>query len=457
MNFRILLVDDDQENLKVNRRLLSSAGYTIQTAETGFEAIDVIKKARVDFALILMDYHMPGINGVKAVEEILKIVPNQQIIAFSIDDTREVMRQNFKAGCIDFLDKNSDNEVLLKTVAAACSKYKQCLQTIGPGSIDSNEKSKFIESTCMTGISDATYLLCKEIHKIAPTDATILILGETGTGKEVIANSIHKLSLRKKGPLVSFNVAAEQPSLIDSSLFGHKRGSFTGANEDRLGKFKLADGGTIFLDEIGDLSLEMQVKLLRVIQEREIFPVGAIKAVPINVRIVAATHRNLSQMIKDGQFREDLYYRLNTVTLNTTPLRERPDDIEPLIALFTHEICEKYKIKKRFNRKCLDVFRKHRWQGNVRDLRAMVERHFITCERAEIQPDDLEASLFIEHVSDLPITMEEIDEHTENIKRDHLIRVLQLSKSKADAARNLRVAPNRLHYFLQKFGIKDLV
>lgn len=458
MSYRILLVDDDKENLNVNKRLLTNSGYSVVTAESAIEAIETVKNARSDFALVLMDYHMPGeMNGAQAVAEVKKLVPSQQIFAFSMDDTREVMRENFKAGVTDFLDKNSENETVLKTVANACAKYEQYCRTISPGNIKPSEKARFIQDTFMSGAADQTFDLCKEIHKVAPTDATILILGETGTGKEVVAKSIHKLSLKAKGPFIAFNVAAEQTSLIDSSLFGHRKGSFTGASNDQDGKFKLANNGTIFLDEIGDLSLDMQVKLLRVIQEREIVPVGASGPIPINVRIIAATHRNLEKMVAEGTFREDLFYRLNTVILKTTPLRERPEDIEPLVELFTTEICEQYKFRKRFSRQCLEVLKKHRWKGNVRDLRGAIERHFIKSELNEITPKDLDSSLFEEHVSTLPSTMEEIDRHVDDIKKDHLKRVMKSAASKAEAARKLQVAPNRLHYFLNKFGLGDFL
>ena len=458
MGFRILLVDDDQEHLAINKRLLTTAGYVILTANSGEEAIEIIRNARSDIALVLMDNHMPnGISGSVAVSEIKKFAPHQQIAAFSMDDTREVMRENFKAGAVDFIDKNSDNEIFLNEVAGFCAKYEQLYRSISIGNIKLNEKIKFISDTHMIGASDSTYELCAQIQKIAPSDATILVTGETGTGKDVVARSIHKCSLRAKGPFVAINIGGESASLIDSSLFGHRKGSFSGAISDQIGKIKLADGGTLFLDEIGDLSLDLQVKLLRVIQEREICPIGAPKPVSVNVRIIAATHRDLEKMIEDGSFREDLYYRLNTVILKTAPLRERLDDIEILVGFFTEEFCRHYKFRKRFNWQCLEILKKHSWKANVRGLQSVVESHLIKCDTAEVLPKDLHPSLFEVYTSELPSTMEDIDNHLDMVKREHLERIVRSSTTKAAAARNLQVAPNRLHYFLNKFGLIDLI
>jgi DNA-binding NtrC family response regulator len=459
MSHRILLVDDDPEHLKINKRLLTAKGYTVSIANTGEEAVEIVKKARADFALILMDHQMPnGIGGPAATSEIAKIAPNQQIVTFSMHGkTRDVTRENFLAGADDVLDKNMSNDDFLKEVANYCAKYDQFHKTIRIGNITPDEKINFITETHMHGASDQTYNLCRYIRKIAPTEATILVLGESGTGKEVVADAIHKCSRRAKGPFVAVNIGAENKGLLDSSLFGHRKGSFTDATADQPGKFKLADGGTIFLDEIGDLSLDMQVKLLRVIQEREICPLGATKPIPVDVRIITATHQDLEKMVKEGTFREDLYYRINTMVVKTTPLRERPDDIEILVGLFTDEVCEREKFRRRFSQQCLEPLRKHYWRNNVRELRSVVERHLIKSESATVNGADLERYLLEEYVPDLPTTMDAIDKDAEKVKKDHLARVISASDSYAHAARKLGVAPNRLHYFLNKFGLGDLL
>ncbi len=452
MSYKILLVDDDKENLQVNKSLLAHAGYQVALASDGTEAIQSVKNAKKDFALILMDYHMPGLTGAQAVEEIKKIKPNQQILAFSMDDTREVMRETFKSGVVDFLDKNSDNDVLLSTIAGFCEKYDQLYRAIDKADRDPDEREAFIRECGMIGRSESLFNLCKQIQKIGPTQATTLITGESGSGKELVAKGLHSASDRKNGPFIAVNIAAEPATLLDSSLFGHKKGSFTGAAQDQRGKFHLADRGTIFLDEIGDMSLDLQVKLLRVIQEREINPIGSNRPVSVDVRIVAATHKDLKKMVADGTFREDLYYRLSNVVIETTPLRDRPDDIEPLVAFFTEQICKENGFNKRFQRRCLEVLKAYHWSGNIRELRSSVERHLISSECNLIQESDLEYSLLKKSTKANPKTMDEIDDHAEDIKKQLVVKILNESSSKAEASRRLGIAPNRLQYFLSKWG-----
>ncbi len=453
MAYKLLLVDDDKENLLVNNALLTASGYQVSTALSGNEALEKVTKAKKDFALILMDYHMPGMTGAEAVSKILQAKPNQQILAFSLDDTREVMRETFKAGAVDFLDKNSDNEVLLSAVASYCAKFEHMFRKIDGEEIERDAKDKFIEETGMIGRSDSIYELCRQIRKIAPTQATTLILGESGTGKELVARALHKFSDRKNGPFVAINIAAEPATLLDSTLFGHRKGAFTGAISDQPGKFKLADKGTIFLDEIGDMSLDLQVKLLRVLQEREVNPIGASRAVPIDVRIIGATHKDLQKMVAQGTFREDLYYRLSSVMISTAPLRDRPADIEPLVAHFTAEICKENGFTRHFHRRCLEVLCKYPWKGNVRELRSVVERHLVRSESETVRPEDLDASLYEAHGPAMPVTMKEIDLHVENVKKSLVAEVLRVG-TPAEAARRLGISQNHLSYFMDKWGLK---
>lgn len=453
MMHKLLLVDDDAANLAANKRLLVAAGYQVSLANSGDEALKTIKNARKDFALVLMDYHMPGMTGAEAVAEIKKIRPDQQIVAFSMDDTREVTLENFRAGVVDFLDKNSDNEILLSTIAGYCEKFDQNFRTLDRDDLDPNETSKFIAETGMIGRSDKLFELAKQIRKVGPTQATTLILGESGTGKELVAKALHQASERAKGPFVAVNIAAESASLLDSSLFGHRKGAFTGAVQDQPGKFQLANKGTLFLDEIGDMNLDLQVKLLRVLQEREVLPLGATRPIAVDVRIVAATHKNLQKMVEAGTFREDLYYRLSSVILSTTPLRERPDDIEPLLVHFTDQICKENGLTRAFHRRCLDVLREYHWKGNVRELRSVVESHLIASESGMVRVEELDARLYQKYQSDLPATLEEFDDHLDGLKRQFVIDVLKNTPSRAEAARKLDVAPNRLHYFISKWGL----
>ncbi|MDZ4661242.1 MAG: sigma-54 dependent transcriptional regulator [Pseudomonadota bacterium] len=453
MSYKILLVDDDIENLKFNKLLLSTAGYQVMTATSGEEAIKNVKNAKKDFALILMDYHMPSMSGSEAVCEIKKLKPHQQILAFSLDDTREVMRENFIAGVVDFLDKNSENDVLLSAVAGYCEKFEKIYRTLDKSDLVAGEKELSIKELGMIGSSDKLYELTKQIRKVGPTQATVLIQGESGSGKELVARAIHQTSHRASGPYLAFNIAAESQSLIDSSLFGHKKGAFTGAVSDQLGKFRLAHSGTIFLDEIGDLSLDLQVKLLRVLQEKEITPIGATRASSVDVRIITATHKDLKKMVAEGTFREDLYYRLNSIIITTTPLRDRHEDIELLVAHFSEEICRENNFRTQFKKSCLDVFRNHYWQGNVRELRSVLQRHLIKSEGNIIGPEDLDASLYDKAPASVPVTLEQIDDHVERVKKGLVVDVMKSVGTKAAASRKLGISQNRLHYFLNKWGL----
>lgn len=458
MSFRILLVDDDVENLSINRRLLTGAGYNVVVAKSGSEAIEAFGKARSDFALVLMDHHMPEMNGDEAVRSIKAIDPNQQIVTFSMDDTREVMKSSFKAGVVDFIDKNSDNETLLAAIALYCEHYEKNLRTIRGEPASLTEREETIRETGMIGRSQQLFDLCKRIQKAAPTTASILILGESGTGKELVAQAVHKMSARSKGPFVAINIAAEPATLLDSILFGHKRGAFSGAINDHPGRFKQADGGTLFLDEIGDMSLDLQVKLLRVLQEKVVVPVGGTKDVAVDVRIVAATHRDLPKMVEQGLFREDLFYRINTMILKTSPLRERIEDIEPLVSVFTDQICKQNGFRKFFNMSALQVFEQLPWKGNIRELRSVVESFLVDSDSREVAADKVQALLGPTIVQkEQPKTLDEIDTHLEGVKRDLMKNTLLSSKSKAEAARKLNIAPNRLQYFLDKWNLRDII
>lgn len=458
MSYRILLVDDDVENLSINRRLLTGAGYNVVVAKSGSEAIEAFGKARSDFALVLMDHHMPEMNGDEAVRAIKAIDPNQQIVTFSMDDTREVMKSSFKAGVVDFIDKNSDNETLLAAIAQYCEHYEKNLRTIRGAPTSLSEREETIHETGMIGRSQQLFDLCKRIQKAAPTTASVLVLGESGTGKELVAQAIHKMSSRSKAPFVAINIAAEPATLLDSILFGHKRGAFSGAINDHPGRFKQADGGTLFLDEIGDMSLDLQVKLLRVLQERVVVPVGGTKDVPVDVRIVAATHRDLPKMVEQGLFREDLFYRINTMILKTSPLRDRTEDIEPLVSVFTEQICKQNGFRKCFNMSALQVFEQLPWKGNIRELRSVVESFLVDSDSREVSSEKVLALLGTSVVQkEQPKTLEEIDTHLEEVKRDLMKSTLLSSKSKAEAARKLNIAPNRLQYFLDKWNLRDII
>ncbi len=452
MKYKILLVDDDTENIFANRALLQSAGYEVSTVSSGDEAIKAVKRAKKDFALILMDYHMPNMHGTEAIRQIKSFRPEQQILTFSMDDTASVVRENFLSGGSDFLDKNADNETLLNSVANYCAKYESLFRKVTQDEIEICEQTQFIRQTGMIGRSNMLHSLCKDIRKVAPTTATIMILGESGTGKELVARALHEYSGRPKDRFVAINIAAESQTLLDSSLFGHKKGAFTGAIDNQIGKFEQANNGTLFLDEIGDMPLDLQVKLLRVLQEKQIVPVGSNIPKSVNVRIVAATHKDLKKMVEEGKFREDLYYRLMNITLNTAPLRQRTEDIELLVAHFSAKVCEENNIKRSFHRACLEVFRSYGWPGNVRQLRSVVEKHLLCAESECVRKEDLDPALF-QVLKSAPVTMKELDSQLEEIKKNHVREILRSTPKKAEAARKLDIEQNLLSYFLNKWGL----
>lgn len=369
-----------------------------------------------------------------------------------MDDTAPVVRENFLSGGSDFLDKNSDNETLLSTVANYCAKYELLYRKVAQDEIEICEQTQFIRQTGMIGRSEKLFNLCKDIRKVAPTTATVMILGESGTGKELVARALHDLSGRTKDKFVAINIAAESQNLLDSSLFGHKKGAFTGAVDNQIGKFEQAHGGTLFLDEIGDMPLDLQVKLLRVLQEKQIVPVGSNTPKSVNVRIVAATHKDLKKMVEQGTFREDLYYRLMNITLVTSPLRERIEDIELMVAHFSNQVCEENKIQRSFHRSCLEVFRSFDWPGNVRQLRSVVERHLLCAESDSVKKEDLEPALF-QVIKNSPVTMRELDAQLEEIKKNHFREILRSTPKKAEAARKLDIEQNLLSYFVNKWGL----
>ena len=305
----------------------------------------------------------------------------------------------------------------------------------------------------MVGQSEALAQTAEVIQKVAPSsDTSVLIRGESGTGKELVARAIHNLSSRSSGQFVAINCGAIPRELLESELFGHMKGAFTGAISDKTGKIALANRGTLFLDEIGDMPMELQVKLLRVLQEREITPVGGKIPQKINIRIVSATHRNIEDLVAKGLFREDLMYRIKVVDIEVPPLRTRPDDIEPLVAHFTERFNKKNSSKKYFQRRTLDVLKRYSWPGNVRELEAVVEKHLVVSNESMIRPDNLDLRLYEASPS---IARGLTFSQFRNLKRDDELNFLEntiqeAGGNKAEAARRLQITSNHLQHLLKQ-------
>jgi two-component system nitrogen regulation response regulator NtrX len=377
MEGRVLIVDDDAGVRKVLRRILSSAGYSVHEAGDAFQALDLLDAQPPDAALL--DLKMPGMDGLGLIDNLRQRGLEIPVVVLTGHGDEFTSQQVLDAGAAAYLTKPPDRADLLLAVRGAVAQGRVA-----------RELAPAEEPPPLLGGSPEMAALREQIARVAPSHATVLIQGESGTGKELVARRLHHLSDRARRPFVRVNCAAIPSELIESELFGHEKGSFTGAHRRQIGKFVQADGGTIFLDEIGDMSLSTQAKVLRVLQDGEVEPVGAGRPFQVDVRVVAATNKDLPELVGDGEFREDLYYRLAVVVLTTPPLREHPADIRLLVEQFSDHYCREYNRRpKIWSPAALAQLERHRWPGNVRELKNVVERAVImeledTIERVDL-------------------------------------------------------------------------
>ncbi len=381
---RILIVDDESAQRELIGGFLRKQGHEILTAGSGAEALARLREARLD--LVLSDFKMPGMSGLDLLRGVKAVNPEIPFILVTAYGTVETAVQAMKEGAADYLTKPLDLDELLLRIGRVSEQVR--LQTAVR-----DLQAHLVERHRLEGIvgeSGRMQEVLALVKRVAPSDATVLIRGESGTGKELIARAIHFNSSRSAGPLVTLNCAALPEQLLESELFGHERGAFTGAVAQRKGRFELADGGSIFLDEIGDLSPSLQVKLLRVLQERQFERLGGSRTLTANVRILAATHRDLEQAMGDGTFREDLYYRLNVVTIQIPPLRERREDIPPLLDHFLRKFAGKSRREvSGLTAAARDALLRYDYPGNVRELENLVERAVLLCRGRVIDLEDL--------------------------------------------------------------------
>lgn len=447
MSYRLLMVDDNLKNISATKRFLEMNGFTVDATESAEECLNLLEKN--EYALLLLDYNMPEIMGHSLTEKIKASYPQQQVAIFSCDLSREAIQQSYRSGAMDFLEKHLQPHEILSRIQLYCNRYDLLLKTIRVNR-QKSENQSLIESVGMIGQTDIMADIAKKIHKFAQAkDVTVFIGGQSGTGKELAAKAIHNLSARSKGPLVALSCANIPTNLLESELFGHAKGAFTGATENKDGKFFLANAGTIFLDEVAELTMEMQAKLLRVLQERVIDPVGARTNKKIDVRVISATCKDLDQMVKEGKFREDLLYRLRVVDLMMPALTERIADIEPLVAFFTEKFNKQYGFVKHFQHRTLEILKRQPWKGNVRELSSVIEKHLVMCDKNVITPDDLDLNLYKSgSTASGPITLDSFEEEQKKEKIDFLKKMIEQMGSKAEAARSLGIKPNHLHYLL---------
>ena len=379
---KILIIEDEASIRRVLVKILTEENtkYEVFEAEDGLIGTEMIKNA--DFDLVLCDIKMPKMDGVEVLEAVKKIKPEIPIVMISGHGDLDTAVNTMRLGAFDYISKPPDLNRLLNTVRIALDRKELVIE-------NKLLKKKVSKNYRMIGESKAITHIKEIIEKVAGTDARVLITGPNGTGKELVAHWLHEKSTRSKGALIEVNCAAIPSELIESELFGHVKGAFTSANKDRAGKFEAANGGTIFLDEIGDMSLSAQAKVLRALQESRIQRVGSDKDIKVNVRVVAATNKNLKKEIQEGNFREDLYHRLAVILIKVPSLNDRREDIPLLIDYFSRKIgSEQGTVKKDFSKSAIKLLQAYDWTGNIRELRNVVERLIILGEQ-EISESDV--------------------------------------------------------------------
>jgi DNA-binding NtrC family response regulator len=379
---KILIIEDEASIRRVLNKIIlnENNNFVIEEAEDGVMGLQMIEKK--DYDLVLCDIKMPKMDGVEVLEKTQKIKPEIPFIMISGHGELETAVQAMRLGAFDYISKPPDLNRLLNAIRNALDKKQLVVE-------NKRLKKKVDKNFQMIGESDSIVNIKKIIDKVAPTEARVLITGNNGTGKEIVAHWLHQKSNRSKGPMIEVNCAAIPSELIESELFGHIKGSFTGANKDRAGKFETANGGTIFLDEVGDMSLSAQAKVLRALQENKISRVGSDKDIKVDVRVIAATNKDLKKEITEGKFREDLYHRLAVILIHVPSLNDRKEDIPLLIEHFSLLISEQQGITpKKFHKNSIKLLQEYDWSGNIRELRNIIERLMILGED-EISVNDV--------------------------------------------------------------------
>lgn len=448
----VLVVDDDENLRWITQAQLEDAGFRAETAESGEQALERI---RIDPpSLVITDLKMPGMTGMALLGQIRKMEPDMPIILITAFGTIQSAVEAVKAGAYDYLTKpiNYEDLVLIINRALEHQKLVEEVRTLR-ASLDRKYGFENI-----IGKSDALLSVLDMAARAARSNSTILIRAETGTGKELLARAIHLNSTRRDRPFVTINCGAIPRDLLESELFGHVKGAFTGAMAHKKGRIEMADGGTVFLDEIGEMPLELQVKLLRMIQQGEIDKVGSPEPVSVDVRIVAATHRNLTAMIEDQTFREDLYYRLAVIPLELPPLRERAEDIPELVQYFFIKAKEKAgRPEVVLPEALIPYFQNYRWPGNIRELENVVERIIVLARGNEITFQDLPASLRQQRqtVESLNLELPTRGISLEAVERELILRALQKAQwNQTHAAKYLDISRKALIYRIEKHGIR---
>ena len=453
----ILIVDDEQSYRQLLSLVFEGDGHTIRTASNGREALSLLQIEPAD--VVISDVRMPDMDGIEMLSSVRETQPDLGVVLMTAFASVETAREAFKLGADDFIQKPFDVEELKLIVRKTLEK--QAL-------IDENRAFRRAQRERgsiknIVGNSAKMHAIFQMIETVAEVQSTVLITGESGTGKELVARAIHDLSARAEKPFISINCGAFTETLLESELFGYMKGSFTGANTNRKGLFEAANRGTIFLDEIGEMSPAMQVKLLRVLQEKKVRPVGAHEELSIDARVIAATNRDLKQMSNDGTFREDLFYRISVIPISLPPLRDRPEDIPELAAHFVGKFCDQSGRDLSISPKAMQLLENYMWGGNVRELEHTIERAVALERGDEIQPERLP-----EHITnynperinaefDLPDTGLNLTAHLENLEKTYVVEALRKTAgNQTRAADLLQMQVRSLRHLLDKHNIRNL-
>jgi nitrogen regulation protein NR(I) len=482
MSARVLIADDEASLRKVLSAALKREGYDVVTVKSAEEALEVLEASTAPdtgepFSLVISDVRMPGLDGMQLLSRVKRRFKDLPVVMLTAHGTVDLAVQALKQGAFDFITKPYERDDLVAIVKKAIAhrdRDEREPSMVGGGGSD--------DDRTLVGTSPRIKQVIDVIEKVADSPSTVLVTGESGTGKELVALALHKKSPRKDKPFIRINAAAIPPTLIEAELFGHEKGAFTGAVTSKPGRFELADGGTLFLDEIGELPVDMQVKLLRVLQEQTFERVGGIKTLRVDIRLIAATNRDLKKAIVDGAFREDLYWRLNVVPIELPPLRERAEDIPLLVEEF------RKKLNKRLNRNietvsadAMALLQRYPWPGNIRELENIVERTLLFCDGTVVGVDDLPPDLRAKVAadsddargapSDLVDKLKEaalesagatgsmkdiVRMATAELERDLITRALEETQGNVThAARRLKISRKSLQIKMKELGLRD--
>lgn len=459
-----ILVVDDEAGIRDSLRLLLKSSYDVFTAEDGEQALAQVSSENPD--LVLLDLIMPKVDGIEALRAIRERNPNIPIVILTGTNTVRTAVQAMKYGAIDYLGKPFDIDELKTIINTVVSQSTANTVSSAATKNEANESDVPLPERDfgpMVGKSLLMTEMFQKIRQIAERDTTVLVTGESGTGKELVARLVHNQSPRKNGPFIPINCSAIPETLIESELFGHEKGAFTHAVERRIGHFELANGGTLFLDEIGELSLQVQVKILRFLQEQEFYRVGSSKPIRVDVRVIAATNRNLEEAIKQKTFREDLYYRINVIGLHLPPLRERFEDIPHLVEHFLERLKLSYGHRDlKFSEAAMRRFTEYAWPGNVRELENVVESLMALCPNTEVGETDLpdkilrKESLSLNGSSEISAGKIGFEEAEKRFETEIILKALRRTNYvQTRAAELLGISRRILKYKMDKLGISD--